>query len=396
MDIEWIHEDPESLAHASKIRVRGRSALAPLKAEVISPHHATSRGERTLLTKKGKALPQKPSIAISGESLARSTLEGVGYAKDLTDALINRLGARNLDDCINLVYTRIPKQYSTTEGVPLPMPALDEIRASALVDVQIEAGANLIIPPLPTGLSTRETFRRVLERTQVGIQTSSGADEIVGYIPTTNHLELVRDMIAAYVRAGVHFFAVDFSGASNQPALMRSVVGRVRERLGLKSRSRRRDERYYLHVFDAATSRKSSSQVTPLSDIIIHPYGVDSTSGQMWGGGTLDPERLRYHRFDDYGAYRRSALKGTPLSCDCSTCHGNSVSQIFDGSASTIQQKLKVHRVSAYSEECAKITQSLSASKPSDGYVPYLAGKRTAATDIEHILADVREIKASL
>ncbi|MGD0257468.1 MAG: hypothetical protein ABSB90_06270 [Thermoplasmata archaeon] len=396
MEIEWLLEDSDSLAHASKLRVDGKSALAPLKAEVVSPLHATTRGERTLISRKGKPGPSKPTLAIAGEPLARPTLETVGYSKASTDELIRRLGSRRMDDCINLVYTRIPGRFTTSEGVPLPMPPLDDIRASALVDVQIEAGASLVIPPLPTGLSNEALFRRCLERTRVAVQTSSGKQDIIGYIPTTDNLELVRDMVTTYAKIGVRFFGVDFSGASNQPALMRSVVRSIRERLNLKRRSRAQGETYYLHVFNAATSKKSSKDVTPLSDIITHPYGVDSTSGQMWGAGTLDPEKLRYYRVADYGAYRRGALKGEPLSCECATCDGSSVSDIYKGAPHSIQERLRVHRVSAYSEECARITESLSASKKDDGYVPYLSRKKTAASDITRILTDVREIRAAL
>ena len=218
----------------------------------------------------------------------------------------------------------------------------------------------------------------------------------MGYVPTTDDLGLVRDMVLAYSKLGVRFYAVDFSGASNQPALMRSLVRFIRESLGLKRRSHSRDETYYLHVFNAATSKKSSREITPLSDIITHPYGVDSTSGQMWGAGTLDPEKLRYYRVLDYGAYRRVALKGEALSCQCPTCKGSTVSEIYTGGASGIQDRLRVHRVSAYAEECTRITESLAATKQTDRYVPYLSGKKTAAGDIARILADVREIKAAL
>jgi len=396
MEVEWLYEDSESFAHASRLRVGGRSAVAPLKAEVLSPLHATTKGERDLITRKGKPVTPRPSLAISGEPLARATLESVGYSKASTDDLIGRLKGRLIDSCINLVYTRIPGQYATTEGVPLPMPPLDDIRASALVDVQVEAGASLIIPPLPTGLPTESLFRRCLERTRVGIQTSPGHQEMVGYVPTTDNLELVRDMIGVYAKLGVRFFAVDFSGASNQPALMRLVVRAIRERLGLKRRSRTKDETYYLHIFNAATSRKSSKEVTPLSDIITHPYGVDSTSGQMWGGGVLDPEKLRYYQVADYGAYRHSALKGAALGCDCSTCHGATVSVVYSGSPGSIQEKLRIHRVSAYATECTEITNRIASAKPDDGYVPYLGKKKTASADITRILTDVREIRAAL
>jgi len=132
--------------------------------------------------------------------------------------------------------------------------------------------------------------------------------EIVGYIPTTDHLEIVRDLTAAYLKKGVRFFAVDFSGAHNQPSLMRTIVRTIREKLKIKKLAKEKDEKYYLHAFNVATARKSTRDVSPISDIIAQPYGVDSTSSTMWGGGTLDMNKLRYYNTDDYGAYRRKAL----------------------------------------------------------------------------------------
>jgi hypothetical protein len=396
MEIDWVLEDDQSLAHASKLRVGGKSAMAPLKAEVVSPTHATTKSERELLARRGTSVTPKPTLVVAGEPLLRPTLLAVGYSKEATDDLIRRIRSRILSDHINLVYTRIPGQYSTKEGAPLPMPPLDDLRASALVDVQLEAGATLVIPPLPTGLTSSALFRRSLERTLVAIQTSSGSHDVVGYIPTTDNLELVRDMVTQYTRLGTRFFAVDFSGASNQPSLMRTVVRTVRENLGLRRRSRVRDETYYLHVFNAATSRKSSKEVTPLSDIITHPYGVDSTSSQMWGGGVLDPEKLRYYRVSDYGAYRRQALKGEQLNCQCPTCRETTVSEIYAASPDRVQERLRIHRVSAYVEECGRITEKLAASGHNTGYVHYLSEKKTAASDIERILTDVKEIRAAL
>ena len=166
MEVDWFLEDEDSFAHASKLRVGGKSAQTPLKAEVVSPLHATSRAEHELVSRKSRSVAPKVALAIAGEALARPTLESVGYSKKATDELISRMKSRNLSDCINLVYTRIPGRYTTAEGAPLPMPPLDDIRASALVDVQLEAGASLVVPPLPTGLSSAVLFRRSLERTR--------------------------------------------------------------------------------------------------------------------------------------------------------------------------------------------------------------------------------------
>ena len=234
MEVDWTLEDDESLAHASRLRVGGKSATAPLKAEVVSPSRATTKGEVDLGGSKVAPSP-RPTLVIAGEPLGRSTLDAVGYSKEATDALILRMRERSLPDHINLVYCRIPKQYATSDGLPLPMPPLDDLRASALVDVQLAADASLVIPPLPSGLSSSKVLNRSLERTVVAIQTSSGARDIVGYIPTTENLELARDAIGIYVRLGVRFFAVDFSGASNQPSLMRTVVRTVTGAFGAQA-----------------------------------------------------------------------------------------------------------------------------------------------------------------
>jgi hypothetical protein len=396
-EIEWLYQDDDSFAHVSKLRVGGKSTLTPLKAEVISPHHATTRGEDELLAKTLSGSESKPTLVIAGESLLRPTLQEVGYSKEATDMLIARLKSKTLPNHINLVYTRIPSGYSTKAGARVPAPPLDQLRASALVDAQLEAGASLVIPPLPSGLASRELYRLSLERTQVAIQTASEHREMVGYIPTTDHLEVARDLVGEYVKQGVRFFAVDFSGAPNQPSLMRTVVRTIRERLGLRRRAREAGDRYYLHVFNVATSRKSSNAVTPVADIITHPYGVDSTSGQMWGGGAmLNPDLFRYYNVDDYGAYQRRALTKSKMRCGCPTCSGHTVSEVYSGPGPRVYQRLKIHRISAYREECGRITERLAAGQGSPNYVPYLGEKAAATSDISRILADVREIRAAL
>jgi hypothetical protein len=394
MDIEWIAQDETTLAHASKLKVDGKAAVTPLAVEIVSPQRATTQLDESVLRDVGRRLSPKTTMVIAGENLARQTLDNVGYNKQATDALMARLKQKKIPGSINLVFPRIPNSYATSDGTPLPVPEINDSRALALVDVQLEADASLIIPPMPGGLNNRKQYELSLERTFVAIQTFRVRKEVVGYIPTTNQLEIARDLTEAYVRRGVRFFAVDFSSASNQPSLMRTVVRTIRKRLKLKKVAKESDEKYYLHTFNVAVSRKSKEVVSPLSDIIIHPYGVDSTSSQMWGGGKLDVERLRYYMTDDYGAYRRKALATRELSCTCEQC-SDGLDQLYSGSVNRVADRLRVHRISAYADECGRITEKISSGRADGAYRSYLTTKSQARQDVGKILADVREIQAA-
>ncbi len=395
MDMEWIAQDETTLAHASKLKVDGKAAITPLAVELVSPQRATTMRDESVLREAGGRLSPKTTMVIAGENLARQTLDSVGYNKQSTDALMARLKQKKIPGSINLVYPRIPGSYSASDGTPLPVPEVNDLRALALVDVQLEADASMIIPPMPGGLNSKKQYELSLERTLVAIQTFRVKKEIVGYIPTTNQLEIARNLTEAYLRRGVRFFAVDFSGASNQPSLMRSIVSTIRKRLKLKKVAKERDENYYLHAFNVSVSKKSKLEVSPLSDIIIHPYGVDSTSSQMWGGGKLDVDRLRYYMTDDYGAYRRKALATRELTCTCGQC-SRGLSSLYSGTANQVLDRLRVHRISAYAEECGRITEKISSGRAEGAYRSYLTTKSQARQDVSKILADVREIQASL
>jgi len=395
MDIEWIAQDEKTLAHASKLKVDGKAALTPLAVEIVSPQRATTQRDEAVLRDLRHRMSPKNTMVIAGESFSRQTIESVGYNKQSTDALMTRLKQKKIPGSINLVYPRIPASYSASDGTKAQVPSIDDLRALALVDVQLEADASLVIPPMPGGLNNRKQYELSLERASVAIQTFKVQKEIVGYIPTTNQLEIARDLTTAYVRKGVRFFAVDYSGASNQPSLMRTVVRTIREKLRLKKVAREKDEKYYLHTFNVAVSRKSKLDISPLSDIITHPYGVDSTSSQMWGGGTLDVDRLRYYLTLDYGAYRRKALAKRELSCNCGQC-ADGLAELYDAPATRVLDRLRVHRISAYADECARITERISSGREDGAYSSYLTTKTQARQDVGRILADVREIQASL
>ena len=388
MDIEWLAQDLQTLAHTSKVRIGGKSAVTPHAAQIASPHRATTSSEASHAPKS--------ALVVAGEPLGKQTLESVGHSKSATDALMARLKAKMIPDRINLVYTRIPSGYLLESGARVAAPRIDDLRASALVDVQLEADASLVIPPLPTEIDDLGLFEMSLKRTTVSIQTFNSKKEILGLIPKTDHLELVRDMVAAYVKAGAQFFAVDFSGASNQPSLMRTVVKTIRETMKIKKRAGERQEKYYLHAFDVGTAKKSTNEITPITDIITHPYGVDSTSGVMWGGGKMDVSKLRYYNTSDYGHYRRAAILKRGTTCNCKICSTFSISDMYNGTPVTVYNRLKAHRVAAYADECVRVSERIAANQSAKSYWPYLTTKDQASQEIDRVLHDVMEVQAML
>jgi hypothetical protein len=407
MQIEWIAEDDESLARATKVTIEGKSAVAPHQATesiASSPALATSRRDEVALSKDGLPSP-KDTIVVAGEQVRYSVLEGVGYKGDVTSSLMTRLKSLVVSGKINLVYTRLPEEFHDADRRPLPYPTLDDLRISGLVAAQLEADASLIIPPLPTGISSSELADRVLERTWVELQSSTRRDttSIVGYIPTTTHTEVVGHLIERYVKMDIRFFAVDFSGAPNHPALIRPTVTQIRKNLRIRNKPRRDDERYYLHVFDVPAQHHSAKKaVVPLADLLIHPYGVDSTSLPIFGGGGVPSlGRLRFYNTEDYGAYRKSALQAgglreKPVSCGCAACKNGKATKLFAPPLPRAMLRLRQHRICAHASECRQITDCLSSGKAEKGYVPYLGTKVVAKPQINSILSDVREIRALL
>lgn len=394
VSIEWIAQDQETLAHTSVLRVDGREVQSPLQA-TTSPHHSLTRGE---FEKKLRGIRESYSpLIIAGETLKMMTLEKVGYDTSITDDLLRRLKEKMISNRINLVFPRIPYAYKDLNGNRVPPPVIDELRASALVGVQLDADASLVIPPIPTGIQRRKDFLKIFERTKVELQTFRSKKEMIGFVATTENLELARDMVVDYAKNGCRFFAVDFSGASNQPSLMRTVVRAIRESLKIRKKPRETDEKYYLHVFNAATSKKSVLDVSPLSDVIIHPYGVDSTSGVMWGGGSVDdPGKLRYYLTDDYGAYRKAAILDHGTSCRCPVCKEYSLRELYSGSVSTVLDRLQKHRLHSYAGEYKRISERIGEMEPAKGYLPYLYTKSRAEGEIKRIVEDVKEIRAGL
>jgi len=57
--------------------------------------------------------------------------------------------------------------------------------------------------------------------------------------------------------------------------------------------------------------------------------------------------------------------------------------------------KLRLHRISAYEEECTKIVEKITSGQPDGAYKAYLTTKGQAQHDIVRVLTDVREILAA-
>jgi len=424
MELEWLAEDLETLAHTTKLTISGKSAVAPQIAQTASqgPVEARSSADATPKDVSKKAPPvsksaqvttpqraatlteeetfgfdiPKNALVVVAESLTRATIEGLGKSAGTTDALIRRLGSKVVPDHINLVYPRVPVGSDPGDPTRMPIPPLSRAQISVLVDVQLEVDGSFVIPPLQSGLDNLKQFQIALDRTTVSIQTFRSRKEIVGYFPRMERTDIIPDMVEKYIRAGVHFFAVDFSGASNAPSQMRMTVSRIRQGLKIGKRAGERGEKYYLHIFNVATARKSSQLVAPISDIITHPYGVDSTSGVMWGGGQLDKSLMRYYSTSDYGHYRQAALDNLAKSCSCPTCSGSSFKEMYSATDHTVFRRLRKHRLFAYAEECGRIAERIAAGESVKSYWPYLTTKPAAASDIAKIMRDVREIRANL
>ena len=238
--------------------------------------------------------------------------------------------------------------------------------------------------PLQTGISSKDVFKDVYERTKIEIQTSKYTKDVAGYIPTTRQLGIVTDMIQAYVKDDVRFFITDFSGSAMNRALIRTVVSAIRKCLGIKkSILEQPDKQYYLHVLDISSSKKTTQAISPIMDILTHSYGVDSTSGVLWGGGKLEKDKLRYYNMGSYGAYRIGKLpENIKIRHD-----------ILDGSAYEVYQKLRADKLIEYKKECNEISDTMSSSKTD--YGSRLTTKTAATKDVENAFMDVKEILAN-
>ncbi len=377
MNLEWIAEDMKNtLGHVSKMTIDGKT--------VLSPHHAMTSKDYEIVNQVKRTNELKDSnLVVNGEILGYSTFKGVGVDSKTTDDLFKRLSGKVVKDKPNIVYTRIPESH-TIDDILIPVNKVSELQTSGLVGIQIDSGASVIIPPLQTGISSKDVFKDVYERTKIEIQTSKYTKDVAGYIPTTRQLGIVTDMIQAYVKDDVRFFITDFSGSAMNRALIRTVVSAIRKCLGIKkSILEQPDKQYYLHVLDISSSKKTTQAISPIMDILTHSYGVDSTSGVLWGGGKLEKDKLRYYNMGSYGAYRIGKLpENIKIRHD-----------ILDGSAYEVYQKLRADKLIEYKKECNEISDTMSSSKTD--YGSRLTTKTAATKDVENAFMDVKEILAN-
>lgn len=382
MDLEWIAEDDSNtIGHASKMKLEGRNIISPL-------HMLTNRDlEIASRVDMAKDLNDTPVI-MAGESLSYDNFIGVGNNSVTTDAIYKRIKAKIIPDKANLVHLRVPSHYELDNGNVYNVNRLNLLQITGLVGIQLEAGANVITPPIQQGISSIKTFETIYEGTKTEIQTYGKKEkEIVGYIPTTKELKVASDMIKIYLKDGVRFFAVDFSSSPLNRWLLRTVVSSIRSNLKIKGKIKENsDKAYYLHVFNVASSRKSVNAVSPITDILTPAYSVDSISGVMWGGGKLVKDKLRYFNLQDYGAYQVGSLDKNNISYQ---------RKLTEGDASQVYDKLRTDKNLKYRQECKNISDTIGGNNGIAGYAPYLTSKIRATREVQNALIDVQEIKAN-
>lgn len=387
-NVEWKYQDGESLAHISELTVNSKTVLSPF-------HSTTTREDATYLSVVGSNR-REPSINISAESLSKTTLDQIGQSIESANALMGRLNEKKSQSHkdINLIYPRIPKKYEIKNGQKKQynfIPRIDNLQITTLVDVELQCNADAIIPPIPSSIMEFDHFKEILSRTNSQIQTFSKNKPMMGYIPNIDDRALVIKMIQEYLKKDYdcRIFGVDFSGASNAPLLISTVVGTIRDELKIK-KNKENNENYYLHVFNASTAKKSEKDISPISNLLTHLYGVDSASGTIWGGAgdNSQPENSRYIVTDDYGAYKKKAIH--KITCKCYVCSHYSLDEIYD--SANYLQRLKVHTVSKYRTEYTEIGEKIKNDK--DPLVPYVNTKTQTKSDVKKIMNDVNEIKA--
>ena len=386
--IEWKYRDDESLARINELIVNSKTVLAPF-------HSTTTREDSTYLSVVG-ANRREPSINISSESLSKTTLDQIGQSIGSADALMGRLNKKKsaAHKDINLIYPRIPKKYEIRNGQKRQynsIPKINKLQITTLVDIELQCDADVVIPPIPSSIGEFDHFKEILSRTNSQIQTFKKNKPIMGYIPNIDDRALVIRMIREYLKKDYdcRIFGVDFSGASNAPLLISTVVGTIRNELKIKKNSEN-NENYYLHVFNVPTAKKSKKDISPISNLLTHLYGVDSVSGMVWGGAgdNPQPENSRYLVTEDYGAYKKKVIH--KVNCKCYVCSHYSVDEIYD--PNNYRQRLKVHTISKYRTEYTEIGEKIKNDK--DSLVPYINTKAQTKNNVRKIMNDVNEIKA--
>lgn len=388
--VEWGYSDTDSLARIAILKVNGKT--------ITGPFHAATVRDDEIYTAIVGSNRRSASINVAAEMLSKTTLDQIGTSIEASNNLAKRLtekkSTRSQD--LNLVYPRIPKKYEVKNGEKKQyhsIPKIDELQISSLAHMQLQCDADIVIPPVPSAIDDIIHFKEILKTTKNEMQTFKKEKPIMGYIPSTDDPSLVINMLNEYLKRDYdcRIFGVDFSGASNNPNLMMAIVTTLRKKLRIKE-NKESGEKYYLHIFNAAVSKKSVKPVSAVSDLLTHLYGVDSVSGVIWGGGGGVPDHARYIVTGDYGAYRKKAIPHG-IKCYCPVCSKHDLNQIY--AAGHYVNRLKVHRIATYREEYNAVSEQLCVGKKTrSNYTTYTLRKDKTAKDSERIMANVREIKA--
>lgn len=377
MNIDWIAEDDTStIGHASKLELNGTT--------IYSPVHLLSAREISI-AEKHRQTPElgNTDVCIAGKPLSYKEYKGIGKDPAVMEGVAEDIGKKMVKGKTNIVFPRIPSGH-TVNDARVEVKSLDDFQASGIVNIQLELKSSVIIPPMYTNISSEKQAMAIYNRTKTEVQTFNTKSEVMGYIPTTPDLELVGNIIKAYIKDGIRFFGVDFSSSPINRWLLRNVLSHIRRSLRINGKvGEKKDKNFYLHVFDIPSNQRSVSDVSSITDIIAHPYGVDSTSGVIWGGGKMVKDNLRLFDFSTYGAVRVKALDSTGI---------NYNKTLVSGSTQEVYEKLRTKKNVDYNLESKRIVSLLSTKQ--NAYGGYLLTKTNATERVNDALMDIREIKS--
>lgn len=379
MTVDWLHtDDVNTLARVSEIEFGNKKATFP--------QHAPTHSDCNIFSE----LDQEDEISnrdmiVVGEPLNQNTLSGVGHEAQVTNDLFSRLKKKMVHGKMNIVYPRIPNTVKQGNNI-LTIEKIDDLQASALVGLQLDLNANAIIVPVPNNITQKKAFDRIFERTINERKTFNSDKEIIGLIPKTEAIDLIPSIVRDYVKEGIRHFAIDFSGSTIPRAHLRQAVRSIRESLKIRKNEPQKEKQYTLHAFNVSFAVKSQSEISPITDLLTHVYGIDSTSGVIWGGGTIEKDKLRYYNTADYGAYRLGDLSNHNISIP---------KKILESSPIVAYKKMRVDRIKSYKEECKKISNKISEQDQLKGYAAHINTKDRAKEIVKKVVSDVKEIKAT-
>jgi len=388
-DLDLIGQDSESLAQNITLEIKGKKSTGFINS-------TTKRDIDTYLQWAGKDYPN-PTINIAAENIGSDTFSNLGISLSSVEGLQRRLQKKlyNPKKIINIVYPRIPKTYKL-KNFRYVNNKITDLQASTIVGIELDAGTDIVVPPIPGGVSTRNIVKKVIGRTINEMQTFNDWRPMMGYVPRVDDPLLASDIIKEYLKQNpeCRIFGVDFSGSSYPSALLRAVIRSIRNGLKIKGRSEK-NENYFLHAFNVSTSRKSIKGVTSITDPLVHTYGINATAGVIWGGGSgpLVPEKCRYMLKEDYGAYRKKEITKINPKCNCPICKKYSLSELY--THKRVLPGLKVHKMHTFHSENKKLSELVAGTDDTKSFVSYLKTKKHATNEMARIMRDVKEILVS-